>query len=131
MATIMGMNNWHCLWACKQFVPWGSSGPVLLAINNWLDTTKPVEKDEEVESVTLPPGIYPLLLWLSEESEDESSSMTIAVDPLLVRFCGRHQREGVQFILDCILESYGAANINGCILADDVGKHFIASVSIL
>ncbi|GKV52458.1 hypothetical protein SLEP1_g59035 [Rubroshorea leprosula] len=92
-----GYNNGNeqlalCLWACKQFVPWGSSGPVLLAINNWLDTTKPVEKDEEVESVTLPPGIYPLLLWLSEESEDESSTITIAVDPLLVCFCQRHQR---------------------------------------
>ncbi|GLT98291.1 hypothetical protein SLE2022_158020 [Rubroshorea leprosula] len=109
------------LWARKRFVPWGSSRPVLVAITNRLDTTKPVEKDEEEESVTLPPGIDPLILWQSEESEDESNSVSIVVDPLLVRFLRPHQREGVQFMFDCVSGLYSAANINGCILADDMG----------
>lgn len=30
-------------------------------------------------------------------------------------------REGVQFMFDCVSGALSAANINGCILADDMG----------
>ncbi|KAK3025598.1 hypothetical protein RJ639_042096 [Escallonia herrerae] len=74
------------------------------------------------ENVTLPPGVEPLVLWQPEESgEGDSSAVPIAVDPFLVQFLRPHQREGVQFMFECISGLCSAANINGCILADYMG----------
>lgn len=78
------------LWARKRFVPWGSSGPALVAITNHLNIPETVEKDVVEEIVTLPPGVDPLVLWQSEESAAEM--VQIVVDPLLVRFLRPHQR---------------------------------------
>ncbi|PON63385.1 SNF2-related, N-terminal domain containing protein [Trema orientale] len=106
------------LWARKRFVPWGSSIPALVAITNRLNVPETAEKDVEEEIVTLPPGIDPLVLWQSEELA--ANMVQIVVDPLLVRFLRPHQREGVQFMFECVSGSC-SANIFGCILADDMG----------
>ncbi|KAJ7001101.1 protein CHROMATIN REMODELING 25 [Populus alba x Populus x berolinensis] len=94
------------LWARKRFVPW---------VANIFNVPSVVENEVVEESVTLPPGIDPLVLWQPEESEDGVGNlMPIVVDPLLVR-------EGVQFMFECVSGFYSTANINGCILADDMG----------
>ncbi|KAL5541100.1 hypothetical protein UlMin_043386 [Ulmus minor] len=105
--------------ARKRFVPWGSSRPVLVAITNRLDTPNTAEKDAVEESVALPPGVDPLILWHSEESA--ANVVQIEVDPLLVQFLRPHQREGVQFMFECVSGLCSSANIFGCILADDMG----------
>ncbi|KAL5788356.1 hypothetical protein ACOSP7_005305 [Xanthoceras sorbifolium] len=109
------------LGARKRFVPWGSSRPVLVTITNRFDVPRTVENDIQEENLTLPPGIDPLVLWQPEESEDGGGSLIqILVDPLLVRFLRPHQREGVQFMFECV-SGLCSANIYGCILADDMG----------
>ncbi|MCL7039607.1 hypothetical protein MKW94_008298 [Papaver nudicaule] len=108
------------LWARKRFVPWGSSRPVVIGINNRTDIPS-AEKDTPDESVALPEGIEPLVLWQSEESGEECvNSISIMVDPVLVRFLRPHQREGVQFMFDCV-SGLCAPGVFGCILADDMG----------
>ncbi|KAK6135717.1 hypothetical protein DH2020_030556 [Rehmannia glutinosa] len=58
----------------------------------------------------------------AEESKDRDSHFTsIVVDPLLVKFLRPHQREGVQFMFDCVSGNLSSDNIHGCILADDMG----------
>ncbi|KAL6514250.1 DNA-dependent ATPase protein rad54 [Orobanche hederae] len=110
------------LWARKRFVPWGSTRPALVNITNSLNTPITIENDGPKESVSLPPGVEPLVLWQPEESKEADSDFTsIVVDPLLVKFLRPHQREGVQFMFDCVSGILGAANIHGCILADDMG----------
>ncbi|KAG6408916.1 hypothetical protein SASPL_131942 [Salvia splendens] len=106
--------------ARKRFVPWGSTRPVLVHITNSFSTPMTVENDPE-ESESLPPEIEPLMLWQPEEAKDQSDESFIIVDPLLVKFLRPHQREGVQFMFDCVSGMLSAENINGCILADDMG----------
>lgn len=79
--------------ARKRFVPWGSSRPVSCVVPNNLFLLKTAEKDVVEESVTLPPGIDPLILWQPEDSELNVTNLaSITVDPLLVRFLRPHQR---------------------------------------
>lgn len=64
------------------------------------------EKDVVEEGVTLPPGIDPLVLWQSEESEDGAANMMqIVVDPLLVRFLRPHQRFFFSFFHDIEIDN--------------------------
>ncbi|KAF7810909.1 protein CHROMATIN REMODELING 25 [Senna tora] len=110
------------LWARKKFVPWGSNRPVLVEITNHLNTPINVEKVVPEEKVSLPPGIDPLVLWQPEDYEDGGHNLTpIEVDPLLVHFLRPHQREGVQFMFECVSGLCTTADIHGCILADDMG----------
>ncbi|CAH9100397.1 unnamed protein product [Cuscuta europaea] len=110
------------LWARKKFVPWGSTRPALVAITNRVNSLEPDDKDVVEEEVCLPPHVEPLVLWQSEEIGEECySSKPIAVEPLLVKFLRPHQREGVQFMFDCVSGLLSTSNINGCILADDMG----------
>ncbi|KAI9127982.1 hypothetical protein K1719_000975 [Acacia pycnantha] len=110
------------LCARKRFVPWGSTRPVLVAITNRLSSPINVVEEVAAEEVSLPPGIEPLVLWQPEGFEEEGRNLTpIAVDPLLVRFLRPHQREGVQFMFECVSGLLSTANIHGCILADDMG----------
>ncbi|XP_058778584.1 protein CHROMATIN REMODELING 25-like [Vicia villosa] len=114
--------------ARKRFVPWGSTTPIpipnpthspLLELN--LNVPAP---EEEVKPSPLPPGIEPLVLWQPphEDPPDPDSNFTaISVDTLLVRFLRPHQREGVQFMFDCVAGLCDTPDINGCILADDMG----------
>ncbi|KAH7867474.1 hypothetical protein Vadar_033967 [Vaccinium darrowii] len=109
------------LWARKRFVPWGSTRPVLVAITNISNLPSAAEKGVSEETVSLPQGIEPLVLWQPEECDEGAGNVPISVDPLLVRFLRPHQREGVQFMFECVSGLCSAANINGCILADDMG----------
>lgn len=71
--------------------------------------------------VAEPAAFEPLVLWKPSEEflAANPGARPISVDPILCRFLREHQREGVQFVFDCIhgLKPYGG---NGCILADDV-----------
>ncbi|XP_020089943.1 DNA repair and recombination protein RAD54 isoform X2 [Ananas comosus] len=70
----------------------------------------------------LPPGVEPLVLWQHEGHDEENGQCTpIEVDPSLVRYLRPHQREGVQFMFDCVSGLSSAEGISGCILADDMG----------
>lgn len=112
------------LWARKRFVPWGSSRPALVPITNCFNISGTAKKDVVEESVSLPPGVEPLVLWQPEIDESEDihiTSVPIVVDPLLVRFLRPHQREGVQFMFECVSGLCSGTNISGCILADDMG----------
>ncbi|PQQ10890.1 protein CHROMATIN REMODELING 25 [Prunus yedoensis var. nudiflora] len=84
------------LYARKRFVPWGSSSTAFVPnIDRLLSTPNEAEKDIVEESVTLPPGIDPLVLWQPEEFEDGAANMMqIVVDPVLVRFLRPHQSLG-------------------------------------
>ncbi|CAK9143929.1 unnamed protein product [Ilex paraguariensis] len=108
------------LWARKRFVPWGSTRPALVPITNRLHV--PVEEEPSKEIVDLPQGFEPLVLWQPEDFEEgDCNAVSIAVEPLLVNFLRPHQREGVQFMFECVSGLCSGANIHGCILADDMG----------
>ncbi|CAA6658879.1 unnamed protein product [Spirodela intermedia] len=110
------------LCARKRFVPWGSSRPVLVAINNFLNIHSTIENDPIEPSPPLPPGIKPLILWQPEVSREPNEHMSsIVVDPLLVLYLRPHQREGVQFMFECVSGMSNEDGISGCILADDMG----------
>ncbi|KAL8151353.1 hypothetical protein V2J09_021161 [Rumex salicifolius] len=114
----------HRLWARKRFVPWGSSQPTSVGITNCFIQSNVIENDghEEEEGFNLPPGIEPLVLWQPEETEDETTkSQPIVVEPFLLQFLRPHQREGVQFMFECVSGLHSADNVCGCILADDMG----------
>ncbi|XP_019444509.1 PREDICTED: protein CHROMATIN REMODELING 25 [Lupinus angustifolius] len=104
----------------KRFVPWRQQqDSVLLETTNiHFNNTDLVQKQEQVENLCLPPGIDPLILWDPPQGHDHQP---ISVHPLLVRFLRPHQREGVQFMFDCVSGLHSSANIHGCILADDMG----------
>ncbi|XP_027912240.1 protein CHROMATIN REMODELING 25 [Vigna unguiculata] len=118
--------------ARKRFVPWGSSSPIprpafsdfqfnAPVTESLLDVHVPVSEEPKP---SLPPGIDPLVLWHSQDSHIDPSNTnftTITVDPLLVRYLRPHQREGVQFMFDCVSGLCTTPNIHGCILADDMG----------
>lgn len=57
------------------------------------------------------------MLWRPPEGV---SGAPIDVDPQLTRWLRPHQREGVQFMFDCVLGLRQSAGF-GCILADDMG----------
>ncbi len=61
----------------------------------------------------------PLILWQSVEGDDDPPH-SVSVDPRLCKFLRPHQREGVQFMYECVM---GARDFDGsgCILADDMG----------
>jgi DNA repair and recombination RAD54-like protein len=67
----------------------------------------------------LPSGIEPLVLWRPSESDPEDAS-TIEVDGRVLQYLRPHQREGVQFMFECVT---GMRDFDGrgCILADDMG----------
>ncbi|XP_059653740.1 protein CHROMATIN REMODELING 25 [Cornus florida] len=110
------------LWARKRFVPWGSTRPALVAITDKLNIPSAIENEVSDEIVSLPEGVEPLVLWQPQECEGGANNLfPIVVDPLLVRFLRPHQREGVQFMFECVSGLCSTADIYGCILADDMG----------
>ena len=55
----------------------------------------------------------------------------MVVDPILTKFLRAHQREGVQFVFDCLMGIKGFEG-SGCILADDMGLgKTLQSITIL
>ncbi|KAF0696783.1 Aste57867_12445 [Aphanomyces stellatus] len=63
------------------------------------------------------PEPEPLILWTGEV---DGKDVEMVVPPLIGKFLRPHQREGVQFMFDCVSGVRGFAG-NGCILADDMG----------
>uniref|UniRef100_A0A0D9VLE4 DNA repair and recombination protein RAD54 n=1 Tax=Leersia perrieri TaxID=77586 RepID=A0A0D9VLE4_9ORYZ len=107
--------------ARKRFVPWGSVQP--FAVTNILPQSPTVASNDSIEKEEpLPPGIEPLILWQPEGCDKENNNFSaIEVDHLLVRYLRPHQREGVQFMFDCVSGLLNDDGISGCILADDMG----------
>ena len=50
----------------------------------------------------------------------DPTATPVVVDPYIGRHLRVHQREGVQFMYDCVMGMREAGR-NGCILADDMG----------
>ncbi|KAJ8504198.1 hypothetical protein OPV22_005084 [Ensete ventricosum] len=110
------------LWARKRFVPWCSSRTPLVTIGNSLHSPSFTNDDTEERNQPLPPGIERLILWLPEGADEANDCVSrIEVDPLLVCYLRPHQREGVQFMFECVSGLSGSDGISGCILADDMG----------
>ncbi|KAG6482364.1 hypothetical protein ZIOFF_058995 [Zingiber officinale] len=111
------------LWARKRFVPWGSSAPrrPLVAIDYIQHPPSINSDDPEREDQLLPPGIEPLILWQADGTDKTNDLPQIEVDALLVRYLRPHQREGVQFMFECVSGLSGSDGVSGCILADDMG----------
>lgn len=72
------------------------------------DETEEQEKIEEVIKKH-----EPLILYKDENDK-------IEVDPILAQYLREHQREGVQFVFECLM-NIKDDKISGCILADDMG----------
>lgn len=83
------------------------------------------EEEDSDEAAAAPPppssiattqdfAFEPLVLWETEEGVEPAH--TISVDPILCKFLREHQREGVQFVFDCVTGAKGFGG-NGCILA--------------
>ncbi|KAG6609638.1 DNA repair and recombination protein RAD54 [Phytophthora cinnamomi] len=58
----------------------------------------------------------PLVLWQSESDPE----VKVVVPEIVGKFLRPHQREGVQFMFDCVCQVRGFDG-QGCILADDMG----------
>ncbi|XP_025823979.1 DNA repair and recombination protein RAD54 isoform X2 [Panicum hallii] len=117
-------NNEHLarrLSARKRFVPWGST-QAFAVTHNLPQSPAVTSVSSSEKEEPLPPGIEPLVLWQREECDKENcNASAIEVDHLLVRYLRPHQREGVQFMFDCVSGSLSDDGISGCILADDMG----------
>ena len=101
----------RALAARRQFIPFGSGKkfvpPKMIAPAT---VVQPVEKE-----IGLPEGVEELILWKSSDGTEQ-----VKVDNSLTRFLRPHQREGVQFLFECVTglrehDGYGS------ILADDMG----------
>ncbi|CAM6077058.1 unnamed protein product [Sphagnum tenellum] len=118
--------------ARKRFIPWCSARQPFSPVDNLLPPLRSQpELTEDVPSKELPPEIEPLVLWQPEDAPDSVSEnqQPIIVDTHLVRFLRQHQREGVQFMFECVAglreldtsTTDGICRGYGCILADDMG----------
>ena len=114
-----------------MFVPWGANPKDALAA-----MPKPTALATPDEHITLPEGIEDLTLWTPgdvaraggrDDAGDDATTTTenanakpIVVDRMLTRWLRPHQREGVQFMFECVM---GLRDFDGCgcILADDMG----------
>jgi hypothetical protein len=74
------------------------------------------------------PAFEPLVLWTPPE-DMEGAGEPITVDPCVCKFLREHQREGLQFLFDCVhgLKPHGGS---GCILADDMGLGKVRRASV-
>ncbi|KAE8911488.1 Protein CHROMATIN REMODELING 25 [Phytophthora fragariae] len=71
---------------------------------------------EEPPAVVVADAPPPLVLWQSETDPE----VKIVVPEIVGKFLRPHQREGVQFMFDCVCQIRGFDG-QGCILADDMG----------
>lgn len=85
-------------------------------INSPIDLKVTVDEDPvpiETLVADMPP---PLVLWQSETNPE----VKVVVPEIVGKFLRPHQREGVQFMFDCVCRVKGFEG-EGCILADDMG----------
>lgn len=99
------------LLARKHFVPWGSSKPFTpLRLLPTPAATDPqllaaaAAAQPPAEELTLPPGIEPLVLWDPAEAgyARDAGEQAVEVDAMLTRWLRPHQRDGVQFMFECV-----------------------------
>eukprot|EP00940_MAST-03C_sp_MAST-3C-sp2_P000902 g902.t1 len=83
------------------------------------DREAPIEPEVETDDLETrgPKEWDPLVLWEGDVNGDKA---IVQVEPILCKWLRPHQREGVQFLVECVcgLRDYEG---NGCILADDMG----------
>ena len=87
-----------------------------------------VDSAAEQEVIRKKEGFEPLVVWRRDQLTDEDKSKypdrkwaeAIEVPPCIARFLRPHQREGVQFMAECVL-GLRRFKGNGAILADDMG----------
>ena len=87
-----------------------------------------VDSAADQEVIRKKEGFEPLIIWRKDQLTDEDKSKyperewaeTIEVPPCIARFLRPHQREGVQFMAECVL-GLRRFKGNGAILADDMG----------
>ncbi|KYR01271.1 SNF2-related domain-containing protein [Tieghemostelium lacteum] len=58
---------------------------------------------------------------LYQPIDTSNEKIACVIDPLLAKKLRPHQKEGVQFMFDCLMGLKGGFKGNGCILADDMG----------
>lgn len=105
----------QALLARKNFVPFGSGKCFVPQKVHIPDVSQAMETPSLQHRVALPEGIEELILWTSADG-----SSHVKVDNSLTRFLRPHQREGVQFLFECVtgLREHDGF---GSILADDMG----------
>jgi len=131
----------RALAARNRFVPWGAGNkpfipPRLSAIvvpiggdDAALGVPVMPPQPRQPVNIELPEGIEPLVLWEPPPSSSNASegdnnnddkNEPIIVDNALARFLRPHQREGVQFMFECVcgLRDFGG---QGALLCDDMG----------
>ena len=98
-----------------------------------------VDSAAEQEVIRKKEGFEPLIVWSREQLTDEDKAKhperqwaeRIEVPPCIARFLRPHQREGVQFMAECVL-GLRRFKGNGAILADDMGLgKTLQSISLL
>ncbi|KAG2497992.1 hypothetical protein HYH03_004251 [Edaphochlamys debaryana] len=132
----------------RTIVPWGSSTPVTRPAawarpsSTPAPSPAPPEPEPKQPEIVLPPGVEPLVLWQAPAdaaapdtpapgaaaatpaarpaAASPAGSERVEVDPMLTRWLRPHQREGVQFMFDCVC-GLRLEEKHGCILADDMG----------
>ena len=94
--------------------------PVAIAPDDGLEAVVEVPEPHS-NRVSVPEPIAaapfePLRLWEAAPGSDFEGNPPVDVDPVLCRVLRQHQREGLQFIWDCVhgLKPHGG---QGCILA--------------
>eukprot|EP00878_Enallax_costatus_P045593 GHUV01055013.1.p1 GENE.GHUV01055013.1~~GHUV01055013.1.p1 ORF type:complete len:196 (+),score=48.44 GHUV01055013.1:302-889(+) len=94
--------------ARKHFVPWGSNKPFTPIRATVPSPIEPQPQQAAAqpppEDTALPPGVEPLVLWDPAEAGGAGGADDVAVevDPMLTRWLRPHQRDGVQFMFDCV-----------------------------
>nr|CCA25191.1 DNA repair and recombination protein RAD54 putative [Albugo laibachii Nc14] len=98
------------------------SGPIqncdLQIETDYVEPLEPaiIQQLEEIEPEIQKPSFEPLILWQHEEEKERR----VVVPDILTKFLRPHQRDGVQFLFDCVADVENAGRF-GCILADDMG----------
>jgi DNA repair and recombination RAD54-like protein len=88
--------------ARRTFVPWGANAPfrpAVLAAPRGAGAGAAGGPPAPPPPVELPPGLEPLVLW---EPPAGVGGAPVRVDDALTRWLRPHQREGVQFMFDCV-----------------------------
>jgi DNA repair and recombination RAD54-like protein len=126
------------LLARKIFVPWGSNKPftplklpappppdaaadalqqeLLAAADALQQELLAAAAAAAAEDAALPPGIEPLVLWDPVEAglAADAGEHAVTVDNMLTRWLRPHQREGVQFMFECVTGLRLAEGRGGC-----------------
>ena len=84
------------------------------------DDSDETSSEEEEEDPYKIKDHEPLVLWEPTEEQKTEGFIPVQVPGVLAQFLRPHQREGVQFCYNCVMnvKDFGG---QGCILADDMG----------